>query len=195
MKKILIINIIFSLFLTGCIGRIVTYDDSPKKQVASKENKENNDIKPSLGYSSFIKKQNPKLAQDKISDLVNFITKYSKENNVDPKLVLAVIARESSFRADAVSPSGAVGLGQLIPSTAKDMGVDDPYNPEENAKATTKYIAWLLQKWDGNIDKALASYKIGIGTVRNLIKDGKDYPDDTISYIQDIKDYKNSIKE
>lgn len=194
-KKIIILPILVNFLLTGCVGRIVNYDDSPKIKQNSiiKETKEV--IKSPLGYKSFIKKQNPKLDEEKISYLSYFITRYSKENNLDTRLVLSLMARESSFRADVVSPSGAVGLGQLLPSTAKDMGVDDPFNPEENAKATTKYIAWLLKKWNGDVDKTLASYKIGLGTVGNLLKAGKEYPEDTKSYIQDIKNYRDKIAE
>jgi soluble lytic murein transglycosylase-like protein len=185
--------LLMPLLLSGCIGRIITYDtDFSKKIVVDNST---NIIKPNLSYKNFIKRHNPKLAQEKIDNLAVFIAKYSKENEVDPKLVLSVMARESSFRADVVSPSGAVGLGQLLPSTAKDMGVDDAFNPEENTKATVKYIAWLLKKWNGDVDKTLASYKIGLGTVGNLIKKGEDYPEDTKSYIQDIKNYKANISD
>lgn len=194
------IKIYFSIalipfLLSGCIGRIITYDTDIAKKVVTPASIDSNVIKPSLGYKNFIKKHNPKLEQTKIDDLAIFITKYSKENEVDPKLVLSVMARESSFRADVVSSSGAVGLGQLLPSTAKDMGTDNPFNPEENTKATIKYIAWLLKRWNGDVDKTLASYKIGLGTVGNLIKKGEDYPEDTKNYIQDIKNYKAKISD
>ncbi|MFN8575885.1 MAG: lytic transglycosylase domain-containing protein [Candidatus Sericytochromatia bacterium] len=111
---------------------------------------------------------------------------YAKEYNLDSKLILALISKESSFRPNAVSSSGAVGLGQLLKQTAKDMGIKDPYNPEENIKATTKYLSILIKKWNGNINLALASYKIGHGNVTRLVKAGDELPLSTKKYIKEI---------
>ena len=191
-KKLIICASISIFLLTGCVGRRVNYDDKPVKKIEN--NLQNNLEKPIekygsiiyQGYKSFILKVNPKLDHDIAINIANVIKFYAGEYSLDPKLVLALMSRESSFRANAVSSSGAIGLGQLLSSTAKDMGVTDPYNPEENIKATSKYLALLIKKWNGNVTLALASYKIGHGNVTKILKAGKDLPQSTRKYINDI---------
>ena len=191
-KKLIICASISIFLLTGCVGRRVNYDDKPVKKIEN--NLQNNLEKPIekygsiiyQGYKSFILKVNPKLDHDIAINIAIVIKFYAGEYSLDPKLVLALMSRESSFRANAVSSSGAIGLGQLLISTAKDMGVTDPYNPEENIKATSKYLALLIKKWNGNVTLALASYKIGHGNVTKILKAGKDLPQSTRKYINDI---------
>ncbi len=105
------------------------------------------------------------------------------------------MSRESSFRSSVVSSSGAIGLGQLLTTTAKDMGITDPYNPEENIKATSKYLALMIKKWNGNVTLALASYKIGHGNVTKILKAGKELPDSTKRYINDIMVAQSKISD
>ncbi|MBR9653033.1 lytic transglycosylase domain-containing protein [Thalassovita aquimarina] len=86
---------------------------------------------------------------------------------VSPALVLAVIAVESSGRADAVSAAGAEGLMQLIPATADRFGVDDSLDAEENIRGGIAYLDWLLGEFDGDPILALAAYNAGEGAVRD----------------------------
>jgi len=79
-------------------------------------------------------------------------------------LVRGVMAAESGGRADAVSPKGAIGLMQLMPSTAKDLGAD-PFDPEQNVDAGTRYLRDLLVKYDYRLWHALAAYNAGSGAV------------------------------
>lgn len=84
---------------------------------------------------------------------------------LDPRLVLAVIAAESSFRVDAVSPRNARGLMQLMPDTAARFGVTDPFDPVQNLRGGMTYLRWLLSFFRGDVSLALAAYNAGEGSV------------------------------
>jgi soluble lytic murein transglycosylase len=83
---------------------------------------------------------------------------------LEPSLVRAVISAESNWDPQAVSKKGAVGLMQLMPSTAREMKLD-PFSPEENIEGGTRYLRYLLDRFDGNLDVALAAYNAGPSTV------------------------------
>ena len=87
------------------------------------------------------------------------------KEGVDPRFIHAVIWQESKYEVDARSHAGAQGLMQLMPATAKRFGCDDPNNPEENIEAGTKYLSWLLKRFSGNVELALAGYNAGEGSV------------------------------
>ena len=101
----------------------------------------------------------------KVLDLDSMINKYASKYNVEPNLVKAVVKVESSNNPNVVSKAGAIGLGQLTPSTAKAMGVN-PYNPEDNIKGTVKYLDYLNKKFNGDTKKVLASYNAGPNAVQ-----------------------------
>lgn len=83
---------------------------------------------------------------------------------LDPELIRSVAKVESGLRQDAISPKGALGLMQLMPSTAAELGVD-PHNPGANAQGGAKYLRDLLLKYNGNSALALAAYNAGPGAV------------------------------
>lgn len=85
---------------------------------------------------------------------------------VDEALVRAVIHAESAFREKAVSRAGAQGLMQLMPATAKDLGVSDSFNATQNIHGGTKYLAALLDSYSGDLTLATAAYNAGPGAVR-----------------------------
>ena len=93
------------------------------------------------------------------------IQKASEEYDVNPALIRAVIATESAFDALAVSPAGALGLMQLMPALAEELGVLDPFDPRQNIMAGTRYLSELLRMHSGNVRLALASYNAGPGAV------------------------------
>jgi len=93
------------------------------------------------------------------------INRHAQRTGIDPKLVKAVMAQESSGNRRAVSPKGASGLMQLMPATAKRFGVKNIFDPEENIRAGTDYLKFLSDRYQGNIDLILAGYNAGEGAV------------------------------
>lgn len=98
-------------------------------------------------------------------NIESIIEKASNEYNLPAKLIKAVIQQESGFQSNAVSNAGAAGLMQLMPQTAKGLGVTDIFDPEQNILAGSKYLRNMLDRYDGNIELALAAYNAGPGNV------------------------------
>ena len=94
------------------------------------------------------------------------VLKAANRYQVDPALVKAIIMAESSYNPRAVSKKGAKGLMQLMPTTAKALGVEDSFNPEHNINAGVKYFRHLMNQFDGDARLALAAYNAGSRKVR-----------------------------
>lgn len=110
------------------------------------------------------RKYNPQGTSEK-SQLLSMINRVAQDNGVDTKLVQALIKQESGFNPNAKSKAGAMGLMQLMPSTAKAMGVKDPYNATQNVEGGVKYLKSMLNKYNGNVILALAAYNAGPNAV------------------------------
>jgi soluble lytic murein transglycosylase-like protein len=95
----------------------------------------------------------------------DLIMEHSRLNGVRPSLVRAVVQVESGFNPRAYSPKGAMGLMQLMPETAREFGVRNPFNPEENVRGGVAYLRQLLDRYDNNEQLALAAYNAGPGAV------------------------------
>jgi soluble lytic murein transglycosylase-like protein len=90
----------------------------------------------------------------------------SARTGLDPLLLASVIRVESRFRPDAVSHAGAVGLMQVLPTTGRQYGVSDLVDPRKNIAAGSRHLAYLIDRYEGDLDLALAAYNAGEGSVR-----------------------------
>jgi soluble lytic murein transglycosylase-like protein len=118
------------------------------------------------------------------AQLDRIIFEAGEKQGVDPRLLHAVIWQESRYKAQALSHAGAQGLMQLIPDTAKRFGCDDPNDPAKNIAAGAKYLGWLLKRFDGNVELALAGYNAGEGAVDKY--DGVPPYNETQNYVKII---------
>lgn len=116
--------------------------------------------------------------------LDRIVQRSAEKNHVDPALVRAVISTESNWDASAVSSKGALGLMQLVPGTAKLLGVGNAFDPAQNVDAGTRYLHMLLERYNGNLTKALAAYNAGPGVVDRLGR-VPNYPE-TRNYVRKV---------
>jgi soluble lytic murein transglycosylase-like protein len=98
-------------------------------------------------------------------ELERLVVQTAEKHRVDPRLVRAVISAESNWNSTAVSAKGALGLMQLIPGTAQQLGVSDAFDPAQNVDAGVRYLAMMLDRYNGDIHRALAAYNAGPGAV------------------------------
>ncbi len=125
-------------------------------------------------------------AQANRAKITEMIREVSARYRVDPALVRAVIQTESNWNSSAISRKGAVGLMQLVPVTAQQMGVNNAFDPKQNLDGGVRYLHTLLERYNGDLDKALAAYNAGPGAVDRA--GGVPRYRETREYVQKVTD-------
>lgn len=165
---------------------VFTNVDSPAPQKAQAEVKSNSPANrpttPDGREASDAAGTAAKQASPGVLDRI--VQRSAEKNDVDPALVRAVISAESDWDVSAVSSKGALGLMQLVPGTAKLLGVGNAFDPVQNVDAGTRYLHMLLERYNGNLMKALAAYNAGPGVVDRLGR-VPNYPE-TRNYVRKV---------
>jgi len=143
----------------------------------------NNTQSASIGFGS----------QPVSGDFSNLINQAAQKYNVNPALVKAVVKAESNFNPNAVSSAGALGLMQLMPGTARGLGVENALDPAQNIDGGARYISQLLKHYDGNVRLAVAAYNAGPGAVDRY--NGVPPYQETQTYVNRVLGYFNSSNE
>lgn len=134
---------------------ITCYTDAPVNNKADLIMKEKTEI------TDQTKTKTSKKAFQENANYHTLVHEKATKYNLDPLLVKAVIKTESNWNEWAVSRKGAIGLMQLMPATAREMNVNNPFNPEENIEGGVKYLRYLLERFNGDLTLALAAYNAG----------------------------------
>ncbi|HIE09582.1 MAG TPA: lytic transglycosylase domain-containing protein [Armatimonadetes bacterium] len=116
-----------------------------------------------------VEARNPRLSPCVRVQIARALLDAAERHSVPPLLLCALVSKESGFNPNAFSPSGAIGLGQLKPGTARLLGVDDPWDIRKNLLATAEYLRWMLDEFEGRkewVSLALAAYHLGLRGAR-----------------------------
>ena len=189
---------------------------SSNKKKSTVKNKQETSFKAQYAESSdyqaifnYIKSTFKSIGSEDAQQISDYLVHYGKENDVDPKFAAALIARESAFKKDAVSSTGAKGLGQIKDFNYKSLKIDDPFNIKQNVSGTTAYIKEMFRNWEtidakeedqskkrSSLQKmklSLASYYKGFTAVKNdnekLDSKTSNYVNDILAYYEDIKSF------
>ncbi len=178
MRKTFLTYTIFALlclFSSGCaanmksnkvgIGQNLPCNIVSNRQNSPAQNRNNYAPPHIVKLSCFINSYNKKLNNNDAMMIADAIIQMSNKHRVDYRIVTALVAIESGFRATVKSSSGAMGLAQLMPGTARHLKVKNPYDPFDNLNGAVSLLRTHLEKYQGDINFALGAYKMGSGAV------------------------------
>ncbi len=177
-------------------SRIVTMSDSvPSDQwgtganvVAARIAAKGGSSSTSIGSAGFV---TPARVNGWSPQMKQMVDAASEKFGVPRELVIAVSRAESAFRSDVVSPAGATGLMQLMPSTAKGLGVTDATDPWQNLAGGTKYLRQLMDRFDGDATKVVAAYNAGPNAVAKY--GGVPPYSETQTYVARVRGYAKEL--
>lgn len=170
---------------------VVFYTDAPFEKKAKRIKKE----KKNAGTASNVTGQNKQK-----SSYSGIIKEKADKYDMDPSLVHAVIKTESGGNPHAVSRKGAMGLMQLMPTTANDLQVNNPFDPEENIDGGTRYLRYLLKRFNGDLTLALAAYNAGSKVVEKFgdvppISETRQYVKNVLSLYNGRSNYSSALPD
>lgn len=159
--------VIFCTFVaTPAAAQIYSWRDADGKLILSDKPRDGAGVTTyAVHGSATLRATTPGTGSEKSAPFEESIIRHSRREQVAADLVRAVIQVESAFNPVAVSSKGAMGLMQLMPATAVELGVANPFDPDQNIRGGVQYLRRLLDRYNGNVELALAAYNAGMGNV------------------------------
>jgi soluble lytic murein transglycosylase-like protein len=152
-------------FASPSAAQIYSWRDADGRLVLSDKPNADKSATYAVHGSATVRATTPFVSTKKSAPFEAAIGEHSRRQGVAADLVRAVIQVESAFNPTAVSHKGAMGLMQLMPATAQELGVQDPFDPDQNIRGGVTYLKQLLNRYDQKVELALAAYNAGIGNV------------------------------
>jgi soluble lytic murein transglycosylase-like protein len=166
LRNLLVLTIVLGV-ASPAAAQIYSWRDADGKLVLSDKPRPDRGAQTTYEVhgASSLRATTPLVSSVKSAPFEAAISEHSRRQGVAADLVRAVIQVESAFNPVAVSNKGAMGLMQLMPATAVELGVNNPFDPDQNIRGGVTYLKQLLVRYDNNVELALAAYNAGIGNV------------------------------